>query len=279
MTMPVNLVLVRHGESELNVAIHRAEHGDTSFNDSVDFITTHDSRYRLTDKGRSQAMVAGQWLRDNGLGYFDRRYTSQYARAMETAALLGISGPDWYIDAMLREREWGEISDIPWDERENHPSLTSPHREDEPFYWCPRGGESIAGLVLRLRLILDTLHRECSDMNVIIVAHGEVMWALRYMLERMTVDSWVELGRSVEPGVRIDNCQVIHFSRRDPSTGAISPHLDWWRSISPSNMLNSHDWKLVNRPTFSNAELLALVEKLPKFFAGHDEKGKNDSRP
>lgn len=273
MTMPLNLVLVRHGQSELNYALQQAEKGNTSLNDTIGFVDVHDSRYRLTTRGREQAALAGRWLRENALGYFDRRYTSQYARAMETAALLDIDGSDWYIEAMLREREWGDVSDIPWDERENHPSLTNPHKEGEPFYWVPRGGESIAGLVLRLRSVLDTLHRECSEMNVIIVAHGEVMWALRYMLERMTVDRWTKFISSDNPDDHIKNCQIIHYSRHNPSTGAVSSHLDWMRMIIPTDKNEGEkSWSKIIRPTFTNSELLKLAERSPQFFIDFDER-------
>jgi len=54
-----------------------------------DFQKKHSSSYRLTDKGIAQAKVTGEYLRKKIGNHFDRYYTSEYVRAMETAALLG----------------------------------------------------------------------------------------------------------------------------------------------------------------------------------------------
>lgn len=64
MTMPLNLVLVRHGESEGNVAMHFSKRGDhTLF--SQEFMNRHSSTWRLTDTGIAQAELAGFWIRKN----------------------------------------------------------------------------------------------------------------------------------------------------------------------------------------------------------------------
>lgn len=109
MPMPLDLVLVRHGQSEANVASRHSREGDHSlFTD--EFRKKHDSQYRLTNEGVKQAKAAGKWIRENfKRPYFDRYLTSEYARAMETAALLNLPESKWYIDFFLREREWGGI--------------------------------------------------------------------------------------------------------------------------------------------------------------------------
>ena len=88
MTMPIDLVLVRHGESEGNVAFRQAHAGDHSlFNDG--FLKRHSSRWRLSPHGVEQAHAAGDWLRQHVADSFDRYYVSEYLRAMETAGHLG----------------------------------------------------------------------------------------------------------------------------------------------------------------------------------------------
>ena len=68
---PLELVLVRHGQSEGNEAVARSQTGDLSAY-TPEFKNKHSSTYRLTDKGIQQAKVAGQWIRDNIGDKFDR---------------------------------------------------------------------------------------------------------------------------------------------------------------------------------------------------------------
>lgn len=68
---PVDLVLVRHGESEGNLAQARSKAGvDSDWAD--EFAERHSSRYRLTDKGRKQAKVTGDYIRKNIYDSFDK---------------------------------------------------------------------------------------------------------------------------------------------------------------------------------------------------------------
>lgn len=270
MTMPIDLVLVRHGQSEQNLASHFAKNGDSSLYTEA-FRRRHGGQHRLTAKGRKQAKAAGKWLRANDLGYFDRRYVSAYTRAMETAGLLNLDGPDWMADPLLREREWGDFDNIPHDERVVKSEESMAMRDTDPFFWIPPNGESVAQLTVRLRSVLDTLHRECSDRRVVIVCHGEVMLAFRFLLERMSIEQWVQLQKSNKPGEKIFNCQVFHYTRRDPQSGELSAHLDWMSSISPADPTNNGDgWQKIARKRFSDAELLQAAEQVEHLFPGHE---------
>lgn len=270
MAMPIDLVLVRHGQSEQNLASRFAKAGDNALY-TEEFRARHVSQHRLTPKGRTQAKLAGDWLKANNLGYFDRRYASAYVRAMETAGLLGVDGPDWMVEPLLREREWGDFDDKTWEERTELSERSMQVRDTDPFYWIPPNGESIAQLTLRLRPLFNTLHRECFDKRVVIVCHGEVMWALRFILERMSIQRWAELENSKAPGVKIYNCQVLHYTRMNPETGALSDRLDWMRSVSPADTKNSGvGWEPIVRKRFSNAELLAMAEQVPMLFPEHE---------
>ena len=264
--MPRRLVVVRHGQSEQNFAMRRAELGDTSLITQA-FRARHSSQHRLTQTGRQQAESAGGWLRDNGLGRFDRGYASTYARAMETAGLLGLDGFDWMLDPLLREREWGEFDGKTWEEREALAAENIRQRKTDPFYWAPPGGESMAQVLLRLRPMLDTLHRECSQKRVIIVCHGEVMWVLRFILERMSVEGWASCRSSEDPGQKIFNCQVLDYSRTDPDTGVEAPYLNWMRSVCPPTCSNDGPgWQPIVRRRYSNAQLLEQVANVPPLF-------------
>lgn len=267
MTMPVDLVLVRHGESEQNLANRAAKSGDPSLF-TEEYRNRHASQHRLTAAGRQQAIMTGQWLRRNGLGQFDARFVSEFIRAQETAGLLQLDGPDWVLNAQLREREWGDLETLSWEERKEAAVSAMRFRDTDPFYWIAPNGESIAQVVIRLRALFDTLHRECADKRVIVVCHGEVMWALRSMIERMSVSRYIELESSKAPGVKIYNCQVLHYTRRNPVTGELSSHIDWMKSDCPNQPENSGaGWEEITRPRFSNEELLANVDLVPHLFA------------
>src|SRR5436189_55274 len=93
--MPLELVLVRHGESEGNEAVRRARAGDESLLERLR--QRHSSFWRLTDQGIAQARRSGEWLRDAFPEGFHRYYASEYVRAMETAAWLGLPEAEWML--------------------------------------------------------------------------------------------------------------------------------------------------------------------------------------
>lgn len=163
MTMPIDLVLVRHGQSEGNAAKRRSEAGDNgAFTEA--FMKRHSASFRLTAKGREQACQAGEYIRKeflkNGVG-FDRYITSEYLRAMETAALLELPNAKWFGDFYLTERDWGDLDICPENERNEKFRDALRKRRVEPFFWRPPGGETFAELCLRVDRVLHTLHREC----------------------------------------------------------------------------------------------------------------------
>lgn len=269
--LPVDLVLVRHGESEGNVATQRSRQGDHSVF-TPEFLARHSSRFRLSARGREQAVAAGEWLRGEfsllcptipGSASFDRHYTSEYVRAMETAALLGLPAARWYADFYLRERNWGDMEVLPESERKAHFAASMAMKKCAPFFWTPPNGESIAEVCLRVDRVLATLHREADTFRrVVLVCHGEVMWAFRVRLERLSERQYKQMDLSKDPHDRIHNCQVLHYSRRDPATGFTYPFANWVRSVCPLDpVLSSNEWRAISRQTFTNEELLARVQK------------------
>lgn len=108
---PIDLVLVRHGESEGNIAQDQSKLGDDSLWEKENFKNRHTSQYRcvncalllsavgrpllvlqpqcspymdlnrrLTDLGRKQAQTAGDYIRKHITKKFDRYYCSEYIR-------------------------------------------------------------------------------------------------------------------------------------------------------------------------------------------------------
>lgn len=263
--MPVDLVLVRHGQSEGNAANKRSYGGDHSAF-TKEFLARHSSQFRLTDLGRQQAVAAGRWIKDNlGSGSLDRCYVSEYIRAIETAALLGLNNESWRKESYLRERDDGQLDNISMEERFARFGNEMARRKRDGFFWAPPGGESMANLCLRVDRVLDTLHRECSDKRVIIVCHGEIMLAFRIRLERMSQGRYYELITSQDPFDRIHNCQIFHYTRRSRLRHTfLNPHYKIFRSICPTDLtLSRNEWEEIQRKMYTNEELLAEVNAIP----------------
>jgi NAD+ kinase len=241
MTMPLDLVLVRHGESEGNVAFGHSRRGD-SRHFTPEFLSRHSSRWRLTPRGEEQARAAGDWLRRHVSHAFDRYYTSEYLRSIETAALMGFDDATWFCEFYLRERDWGVFDLMSFQERRERYADDMRRRELDTFFWAPPNGESMATLCLRI-----------------------VMWAFRVRLERMSQERYRELDQSREAAVKLHNCQVLHYTRRDPESGATSPHLDWVRSVCPwGASLCDPSWQRIHRRSYSSAELLAVARRIER---------------
>lgn len=262
MALPIDLVLVRHGQSEGNVANRRAEHGDKRIF-TPEFRQRHSSSFRLTDLGRDQAKKAGIWIRNEFVG-FDRYLVSEYLRAMETAAGLELPDADWLTDFYLTERDWGELDVCPEDERQVRFGDAMLRRLAEPFFWRPPNGETFAQLCLRVDRVFHTLHRKCSDKRVIIVCHGEVMRAFQIRIERMSQARFRELTFSKRSEDRIHNCQVIHYSRREKGVGKLSRYMGWVRMVRPTeDPAWTTGWQPIVRPRYSNEDLLKIVARTP----------------
>eukprot|EP00027_Filamoeba_sp_ATCC50430_P007973 CAMPEP_0168547362 /NCGR_PEP_ID=MMETSP0413-20121227/3993_1 /TAXON_ID=136452 /ORGANISM="Filamoeba nolandi, Strain NC-AS-23-1" /LENGTH=391 /DNA_ID=CAMNT_0008577605 /DNA_START=63 /DNA_END=1238 /DNA_ORIENTATION=+ len=260
---PFELILVRHGQSEGNEAVARSKRGDLSAY-TPEFRKKHSSSYRLTDKGIEQAKVAGKWIRENIGDRFDRYYTSEYVRAMESASLLGLPDAKWYTEIVLRERDKGLLDNVSWIERKEKYNDEMERRKRDSFFWCPPGGESLAHICMRIDHTFNTLRRECSNKRVIIVCHGEVMWAFRVRLERLSQIRFHQLQNSKDPRDAIHNCQILHYTRIHPQTGEVFPYFRFMRSVCPWKPEYSTDWLEFERPVYSNDELLASVNTVPK---------------
>ncbi len=247
MNLPVELILVRHGESEENHAHNLAR-------ESANLPAYQSGRNsRLTKKGQEQAKAAGKWIKGNAPS-MSHYFTSEYVRASETAAYLGLEEARWSKEFALREREWGELEKLT-----SHERRVLEGRKADSFYWIPSGGESMAQLCLRINLFLESLTKK--DMpGAIVVCHGEVIWAFRVLLERMPLDKWYKVDWSEHPYDHIYNCQILHYTRRhDPQklNSAPGETMAWMRSINPWDItLSSNQWEQIEHRSFSNADLL-----------------------
>jgi len=265
MSFPIDLVLVRHGESEGNYAQHLAKHGDNSLW-TPELQNRHTSKYRLTDLGIQQARITGTWIRAN-FNKFDRYYCSEYNRAMETAAYLDLDGAEWYSEIFLREQDKGVLAGKSQAERLKDFASEMARRNRDTFYYAPPGGESLADCALRVESWLNHLGQTSSGLRVICVCHGNIIKAIRIRIEKIAQKQWSSIGD-------LQNCEVIHYTRRNPDTGKIYRTLQWVRRICPWNLKSPSssdsaagsgvEWRSIVRPVYSNEDFKRLVAETPR---------------
>jgi len=260
MFQPANIVLVRHGMSEHNLARRRSEAGNDSDWDTQ-FSMKHTSQFRLTDIGIEQSEICGKYIRDNISSNFDRYFTSEYLRTMETAYHLGFDNAKWEIDFTIRERDKGVFSGLTEREKkEQYEELKRMEKDD--FYWSPLGGESVAELCQRVDRFLDFLNKECVGMNVIIVTHGTIMEAFRIRLEKMLHQDYENIKNE-----RIKNCQILWYTQRNPQNSFLSKSrkLKWFKSICPYNNEWSIGWRKIKSIKYNNDDLYEKFSKTKRY--------------
>ncbi len=265
MAVPRDILLVRHGESEQNIAKKKSKKGDHSLF-TKEFRGRHNSTFRLTDKGRKQADMAGDYIRAHLGDSFYRYYVSEYSRALETAALLKLPFAKWRMEFYLRERDWGKLDVVSEEDKSTTFKEAMDQRKRDGFFWRPPGGESMSAVCLRWDRFINTLARECDgEDKVIVVCHGEVMWAARVRMEKMSHRDYQALEASPRPQDKIHNCQILHYTRENPETKKLSKHFGWMMSICPTDLSRSSNvWVPIERKEYSNAEIQKIAEEYPR---------------
>jgi 2,3-bisphosphoglycerate-dependent phosphoglycerate mutase len=194
MNRPSLLVLIRHGESERNIA----KKGNTYFSDeesrkSIRGIPDH--MIGLTQNGKEQALQTGLELRSR-FGAFDYVYHSGYLRTIETAeGILKAYTEDEKRqlkvrqNLFIRERDPGYAYDMTTAEAEEaFPWLQDYWKTFGGFFANPPGGESLAQVCERVYLFLNMLFRDRAGKRIMVVTHGGTIRAFRFLLERWDYD-------------------------------------------------------------------------------------------
>jgi broad specificity phosphatase PhoE len=216
--MPVvsELILIRHGQSEANVAFPRADAAGLLESG----LTVRDTDVELTGLGREQARAVGRWLA--ALPAADRPevvVTSPYLRARETwriaAEASGLNLPAPSTDDRLVDRLLGDLEML------TRPAIVK-RFPDEPgrweaagqYHYRPPHGEDFGDVALRLSAFLDDLNRDRAGQRVVVVAHDAVVLMMRYVIEDL---SWDELAAVAATG-HVQNASVTRF---DGSSGRL----------------------------------------------------------
>jgi len=176
------IVLIRHGETEW----------------SRDGRHTGRTDVPLTDAGRRQAELVGEWLEGRALV---RVLTSPLGRALETCRLAGFGDRAEPREELL-EWDYGEYE-----------GLTTPQiREQRPdwYLWrdgCP-GGESAADVGLRVDGLVAALRE--ADADAAVFAHGHVL--------RVLTARWLGLGPESGALFKLDTgtLSVLGYERKTP---------------------------------------------------------------
>lgn len=263
MPLPVDLIFVRHGQSEGNVATKASEKGDHGFF-TEEFCNRHSREFRLTDRGIEQAKIAGEWLRNNVPFLFTYFYVSDYIRAKETAVHLDLPNAKWREEFHLRERDRALGDNLPRDEEKKLYPREQRQYELDPFLSVPAGGgESFASFCLRLRAgMIDQFARQRSKDSVIAVCHGHVMRGMQIEIENLGHDDFIRLNNSEDPFDKTSNCQILWYTRRDPNNSiVVSERVLAVRTVCPWKEGSDSGWRYIERKLLTNLDLRIEVDR------------------
>ncbi|CAM3517021.1 histidine phosphatase family protein [Nocardioides zeicaulis] len=203
---PVELVLVRHGESAGNLADARARDAGAERLD----LPARDADVELSDNGQEQARALGRWVSgDDGPDRPDLVVCSPYRRAADTARLAtaGID-TELLVDERLRERDLGALDGLTGKGiRALHPDEAERRSHVGKFYYQPPSGESWADVVLRVRSLLADLREGYDGRRVWLFTHQAVVMAFRYTLEGLDEATLLEIDRSTP----IPNASITRY--------------------------------------------------------------------
>ena len=162
LTLPYDIFLLRHGETEWNNG-HRIQGRKNS---------------NLTERGRAQAMQQERILQQirRGLGPHEL-WASPLGRAQETARL-AFAGEPFSTDTRLSEISCGEWEGTTHEERlARHPGIIAGLQTEFDVYTSGPGGENAQQIAARLTAFLSEL-----TAPAIIVSHKVAITVLRALL-------------------------------------------------------------------------------------------------
>jgi broad specificity phosphatase PhoE len=208
---PIELILVRHGESIGNVASDHALHSEAE--EMV--IGQRDPDVPLSSVGIEQAQALGKLL---GSWEVDRRpdavWSSPYVRARQTAEfVLDAAGmaARYRQDERLRDRELGVLDHLTsHGVASRFAGEAARKRWLGKFYYRPPGGESWVDVALRIRSFLADLDRIDSASRPLIVAHDAVILLFRYACEELDESALMEIAQAGS----VKNASVTRLTRK-----------------------------------------------------------------
>lgn len=200
--MPGHVYLIRHGESDWNVARRWQGFAPTGLNDA----------------GRRQAQALADFLRGQPIHAV---YSSDLPRALETARILGAAlGVTPQVDTRWREINVGVFQGLTTAEAEQHyPAELAAWRADRPDYRVPNG-ESRRELQDRAAAAWQDVTAGAGGGAAAVVSHGGT---IRLLLHRL-------FGPEVFDGRPLPNTSITTLARAADGGWALAgagetPHL------------------------------------------------------
>ncbi len=204
----VKLTLIRHGPTEWNASRRFQGRSDVP----------------LSPQGRIQAEAIAAVL---ALDKFERIYSSDLSRALETAAILSATqGVEVVNDRRLREFDFGEWEGMTWDEIvAAYPHLTGQGSTAAKRY-APEGGESFDQVCHRVGSFLDEVRTREPNASIAIVTHAGPLHAIFSVLGLAQADGPADrLSLNFTPGgitrVALEDDQVRVITLN--ATGHLDP--------------------------------------------------------
>jgi probable phosphoglycerate mutase len=154
------VIIIRHGETEWNIANVRQGHLDSP----------------LTPEGIAQARALAQRLMRERFRFI---YSSDLGRAMQTARIIAdATGHQIISDPRLRERHLGIFQGLSSDQiKEKFPEEYKLHRSRGPDYVIPEG-ESVRQQVARNLAYLNEIAAKHLGECIVVITHGGVLSGL-----------------------------------------------------------------------------------------------------
>jgi alpha-ribazole phosphatase len=160
----VKLTLIRHGTTTWN-ALRRFQ-GQTDV--------------PLSEEGRAQAAAIAAALRSER---FDRIYSSDLSRALETARIIAASqDAEVVADRRLREFDFGRWEGLTWEQIVAIDPRLGGQPPTRAKFYDPDGGESFAQVCARVRAFFDDLAQQPFD-SIAIVTHAGPLHATLSVLD------------------------------------------------------------------------------------------------
>jgi broad specificity phosphatase PhoE len=203
---PDRLVIVRHGESERNVAKELAkEKAHSTFGSGL-----RDADEHLTARGCQQAHETGLYLASATT--FDVAFSSPYVRTVETTDEILKAyrvSPPRIADERLREIEFGILDGLTAAGIDTeHPKEAARRKREGKYYYRPPGGESRPDVALRVHSFLGTLTRDFRRKSVLVVCHSVVVLMFRRLLARWGEADYLKVDQEND----VLNCGITCYS-------------------------------------------------------------------
>lgn len=201
---PTRLTIIRHGQSEQNVALDLFQH-------DLDGVLAEqkkirDADVRLTEKGIRQAQETGKYL--NSTAPFDICFISPYQRTVQTSQEI-IQQLDYeltmYSDFRLREKEFGRLHGFTTQEIKNkYPEEYEDRERDGKFYYRLPRGENYPDVCSRVYSFLSKLNRDYAGQSVLIITHQVPYILFKAIFEHLNEKEILALGSP-------PNCAIEQF--------------------------------------------------------------------